>query len=101
MQSNPSIWVCFFLPKASFKMGTFSAHTSGHFYIILPGGGGAQCVVVQLPSNEGPTRCSLLLCRPGGFHHVGCQCGFLGYNFMAMDYNSDPYLSQINQEEIL
>ena len=47
MQRNPSVWVCFFvffLPKASFKMGTFSdpQHTHPGIFILEFGGGGAN-----------------------------------------------------------
>ena len=35
MQRNPSIWVFFFLPKASFKMGTFSDPQHTHLNIFI------------------------------------------------------------------
>ena len=37
----------------------------------------------------------------GRFHHVGFKCGFMGYKFKVINYNSDTFFIHINEKEIV
>ena len=50
------------------------------------------CTAGVVPTSAHPDTASGLhghrVYRPGGFHSVGFQCGFLGYTFKAMGYDT-------------
>ena len=45
--------------------------------------------------------CACCVYGPDEFHPIGFYRGFMGYNFKVIVHNSDPYLININEKEIM